>query len=461
MNVNTINKFTQGNFASWTLEGNFPKITKIQGEIPTELNGVLYRNGPNPQFPDDSKHWFEGDGMLHAFTISNGNVSYSNRWIYTERFLHERKIGKVVFKSFSDPTIQKSGALEISHNTANTNIIFHAGKLLALQEGATPIEISPLDLNTKGEWDYYGQIPQMSAHPHFDARTGEMHNYAYKAGSSDIIYYIINREGKITKAETIRVPYCSFLHDFFITKDYVIFPIFPLTINLERVQEGKSLIMWEPDKGAHIGIMPRNGTEKDIIWFSTDAFHAYHFMNAYQEGDRIILDGMKYQRANMFPDALGKVTSSADFPAQLTQWVMDLKHKKLTEKRLDSMTTEFPRFDERFTGLPYRHGFAIASTNPKNLDEGFDAIIHYDLKNQRQNIREFGGGNNPSEPIFVPRQEHSEEGDGFILTVVYDAARDTSDLYILDAMNINKEALAIIQLPHRVPNGFHGNWYNK
>ena len=98
MNVNTINKFTQGNFASWTLEGNFPKITKIQGEIPTELNGVLYRNGPNPQFPDDSKHWFEGDGMLHAFTISNGNVSYSNRWIYTERFLHERKIGKVVFK---------------------------------------------------------------------------------------------------------------------------------------------------------------------------------------------------------------------------------------------------------------------------------------------------------------------------------------------------------------------------
>lgn len=449
------NQFLQGNYAPWPQENEFNNIFSIIGKIPLELNGVLYRNGPNPQFSSPGKHWFEGDGMLHAFFIQNGQISYRNRWIQTERFKLERRLGKALFSSFNDA---ESFVENIPHNTANTNIIQYAGKLFALQETSCPIEIHPMSLETLGNWSYHQQVPQMSAHPHFDFQTGEMHSYAYSPGTNDVIYYIFNRDGMVSKTEIIHAPYSSFMHDFFITKDYVIFPVLPLTCSIERMQQGKSMIMWEPEKGSHIGIMPRKGHEKNMIWFDLESFHAFHFMNAYQQGDTIILDGMKSERAHLFPDAKGKIASLCESPPQLTRWTFDLKQKRAVTTKLDSLPIEFPRIDERFTGLPYRHGFAAACVQSNDL--AFDAIVHYDLTTQSQTIREFGLGNTPSEPIFVPRHLNSAEGDGFILTVVYNKQKDVSDLYILDAMNINKEPLAIVQLPHRIPNGFHGNWYN-
>lgn len=421
----------------------------------------MYRNGPNPQFSDNNKHWFEGDGMLHMFSIYNGKISYRNRWIRTERFKLERQVGKALFSSFSSISSQDPSIEETSHNTANTNIIWHGGKLLALEEGSHSTEINPLTLTTIGKWDYDNQIPNMSAHPHFDSDTGEMFNYAYTPGSNIISYYIFDREGKVTNSELIEGPYSSFMHDFFITKDYVLFPVMPLTFNIERAQQGRPILMWEPELGAHIGIMPRAGNARNIIWFSTDPFHAFHFMNAFQEGSKIILDGMKTKQANLFPDVNGNVARISENPPQLTRWSLDIRNRMMSEIQLDSIAAEFPRFDERFTGLPYHHGFATANINLKLNDLGFDALIHYNLKTKSQTIRHFGIGNTPSEPIFVPRHKSCDEGDGFLLSVVYNAARDSSDLYILDAMNIDNEPIAIVQLPHRIPNGFHGNWVDR
>jgi carotenoid cleavage dioxygenase len=175
--------------------------------------------------------------------------------------------------------------------------------------------------------------------------------------------------------------------------------------------------------------------------------------------NKIILDGLKTKRANFFPDTNGKVPAPGESPPQLTRWTINLDNRKVTEHQLDSTPAEFPRFDERLTGLPYRHGFVAARVGSiKKL--GFNAITHYDLKSKTQNIREFEEENMVSEPVFVPRHKDSLESDGFILSVVYIPERNCSDLYILDAMNINHEPLAIVQLPVRVPNGFHGNWYD-
>lgn len=453
--VSIMNPFLQGNYAPLQNENYFENITSIIGEIPQELNGVLYRNGPNPLFPDNSKHWFEGDGMLHMFTFCQGKISYRNRWVMTERYKLERQAGKALLKGYSE---KPDPSIHISRNTANTNIIQHGGKLLALQETSCATEINPHDLSTIGEWNYAGQIPDMSAHPHFDAATGDMHNFAYMPGSNDINYYIFHSKGLLTKSETFSAPFSSFLHDFFITKDYAIFPAHPLTFDIQRPKLGKPVLMWEPELGSHLGIMPQNGRAKDIIWINMNACHAYHYMNAYQEGNNIILDGLKAARANLFPDSKGHIPAAGECPPHLTRWTINLDHKKVTEQQLDSIPGEFPRFDERFTGLPYRHGFIAGRTGAKPL-LGFNAIIHYDLKNHSQTIREFEECAMVSEPVFVPKHKNSEEGDGFILALIYVPERDCSDLYILDAMNIDKEPLAIVQLPQRVPNGFHGNWY--
>lgn len=329
--------------------------------------------------------------------------------------------------------------------------------MLALQENSPAIEINPKDLSTIGIWDYQGYVPQTSAHPHFDHQTGEMHNFAYHPSTTEIIYYIFDKLGKVIKIERFNGPFCCFMHDFFITKNYALFLFLPLTINFARAQQGKSLIMREPDLGSHIAMMPRNGNAKDIIWINTASFHAYHYMNAYENGNKIILDGMKSPQANLFPDKTGTIPSLDKNYPRLTRFTFDVQQKKMTETQLDSILAEFPRFDERYTGIPYQHGFVSANVHPNT--EEFNAIVHYDLKNHTQKICHFGIKNTPSEPVFVPRHKNSAEGDGFILTVVYQAAKNTSDLHILDAMNIDKEPLAIVHLPRRVPFGFHGNWY--
>jgi carotenoid cleavage dioxygenase len=448
--------FLQGNYAPLSQEINFENITSIIGEIPKELNGTLYRNGPNPQFPDERKHWFEGDGMLHMFSIRNGKVSYRNRWIQTERFKRERQAGKLLFRSFDGS--QPPEVIDVS-NTANTNIIQYAGKLLALEELSCATEINPANLNTLGNWTYCGQVPQMSAHPHFHPN-GEMHNFAYSPESNEIVYYIFDHEGHVKHSQVIHAPFSSFMHDFFITESFALFPVHPLTFNMERIKQGSSVLMWEPDLGSHIGIIPHTCDTKDIVWFPLEAHYAFHYMNAYEDGHKIILDGMKSMRANLFPDAKGRIPSPEDFPPQLTRWIFDLKAKKIIEQQLDTIPAEFPRFDERNTGLQYRHGFVAARINQRSEAASLDSLIHYDLKKNTQTIRTFKEGSTVSEPVFVSRHKTSEEGDGFILTVVYVPEKNSSDLYILDAMNIDQEPLAIVQLPHRIPNGFHGNWYD-
>ena len=455
-----MNKFIENNYAPIFDEVNCNNITDITGEIPKELNGALYRNGPNPQFPSDHAHWFEGDGMLHKFSICDGKVDYCNRWILTDRFKIERQAGKALFDALGGEVNDEYNIETMQQGTANTNIILHGNKLLALQENSPAIEMDQKDLKTIGAWDYLGKVPQTSAHPHFDYETGEMHNFAYNPHSTEIIYYIFDKLGNVIKTEKFNGPFSCFMHDFIITKNYALFLFLPLTFNFERAKHGESLIMWEPDLGSHIAIMPRHGHAKDIIWFDTSSFHAYHYMNAYEVNDKIVLDCMKSLQANLFPDKTGKIPSlDQNYPC-LTRMTLSLQQRKVTETPLDSIPAEFPRFDERYTGVPYQHGFVTANTH-KNITEEFSAIIHYDLKNQSQKICDFGIKNIPSEPVFVPRHKNSVEGDGFILTVVYQAAKNKSDLYILDAMNIDKEPLAIVHLPQRVPYGFHGNWYDK
>lgn len=451
--------FLTGNYAPWPEEDDYIDIKTTHGEIPHELNGILYRNGPNPQFPCSENHWFTGDGMLHAFEIQNGKISYRNRWIKTERFLLEKSKNKTLFY-FANPAKSDPSTHNISHNTANTNIIFHGNKLLALQETSAPVIINPADLSTLGEYHYDGKIPHMTAHPHFDYQTGEMFSFAYEIGTNEVKYYIIDVNGIVTKIQNLTAPFSSFMHDFFITKNYVIFPILPLIFDFQRTAKGLPVLMWEPDKGTHFAIMPRNGSAKDITWFNCESFYTYHFMNAFEKDGCVYLDGCKSLKPGLFPDKDGKIPTLEESAAQLARWCFNLKTKQMSVTQLDATNVEFPRFDERFTGLPYQHGYAAASLKNNDVQSIFDGIVHYDFKNNQHKILELDKSQITSEPVFVPRTKTSVEGEGFLLSVIYDARRDTSDLYIFDAQNIEKDPLAIVQLPHRIPNGFHGNWYS-
>ncbi len=444
--------FLQGNFAPWREENNFDALEVI-GTIPDDLNGVLLRNGPNPQYdPAGRYHWFEGDGMLHAIRISNGNASYDNRWIRTERFEAERKAGRGLFNANlsgeNDPRMEG-----VSDSTANTNIVRYNRMLLALNEGASPVSIQLSNLATLGDFTYNGKITRrLSAHPRYDYRRKELMTYSYIDDDGQLMYYRLDRMSKVINQQAIDWPYMAMMHDFINTENYVIFPVFPCTMSFERMMQGQSIFMWEGDQLPTVFIVT-DKSGKEVTRFETDPCHVYHFANAYEQGDEIIVDAMLGKCTALMPDRQGKVATREDSDARLARWTMNVKANTLSLDYLDDMCIEFPRFDERFNGLPYQHLYTGGRANNADL---FDRIVHYDVKNQTKVEHQFPEGDVPSEPVFVPNG--NKEGEGYLLTVVYRDKQDRSDVVILDAQHVRDEPLAVIKIPHRIPFGFHGNF---
>ena len=207
---------------------------RIVGELPRELNGTLYRNGANPQFEAPGAHWFFGDGMLHAFHLENGRASYRNRWVRTPKWLAEHDAGRALFGAFGRKLPDAPASVTDDGGVANTNIIFHAGKLLALEEGHLPTEIEPGTLATRGYCDYGGAIKgPFTAHPKIDPVTGEMMFFGYNAGGPADLDHVLRRRSTpaavVTRFERFEAPYASMVHDFIVTENHVLFPILPLT----------------------------------------------------------------------------------------------------------------------------------------------------------------------------------------------------------------------------------------
>ena len=208
--------------------------------------------------------------------------------------------------------------------------------------------------------------------------------------------------------------------------------------------------------------MPRNGSVADLRWFEADPCYVFHPMNAYSDGDRITAHMLQFEEAPLFPHVDGSKPDPEKANAKLSEWTIDLgaNDRAVSWKYLDDITGEFPRLDERFAGARYRHGYYAASTI-KDGGDGFNAIAHQDLETGKRALFEVPEGDAVGEPVFVPRNEGAAEGDGYLITTVYRAEENRSDLAILDATDVAAGPVALGQLPHRIPHGFHGNWkYN-
>jgi len=453
------NPFLSGNFGPIRSEDDFADL-KIVGEIPKDLAGAFFRNGPNPQFAprDNFHHWFAGDGMIHGFTVQDGKVRYRNRYVRTPKWTLENKAGHALYGTFGNPMTSDPSVIGHDSGIANTNIVWHGGKLMALEEAHEPFALDPRTLESKGYLDYAGAAKRFTAHPKLDPETGEMVFFGYGAGegffTNKVAYGVADKTGKVTRLDMFEAPYCSMIHDFFVTKNYVAFPVLPLTGDLGRAMRGGPAFAWEPEKGSHIAVMRRDGDIASIKWFETEACYVFHPMNMWDDGDHLYADVLQYDVAPLFPTADGAMGKKAQ--ARLARWTFDLKAGTLKREYVDDMTGEFPRLDERRAGLSYRHGYFAANANPRRGNMSFDAIAHIDWATGKKTVHAFAAGDNPGEPVFVPRGK--EEGDGWLVTTVYRGAEDRSDFVVFDAQDVAKGPVGTAQLPRRVPFGFHGNW---
>ena len=462
--------FLHGYYAPLHMECDAPNLP-VTGALPKELNGWLYRNGPNPQFaPRGPYHWFGGDGMIHAFHIENGNVSYKNRWVRTPKWEIENKEGEGLSGTFGNPRYTDPRVMALNSTIANTNIVWHGGKLLALEEAHAPFMLDPASLmpcGPDGGYETWGNklCGPFTAHPKLDPETGEMVFFGYSAKgrfTKEVSVQTVTEDGRITRAESLDGPYPSMIHDFAVTRNWIVLPIFPLTSSMERAMGGKPPFAWEPDKGTHIAFIPRNGTVADAKWVSAPASYVFHPMNHFETQDgRIVIDVMKYDIAPLFPLPDGS-PSSAEIPAaRLFRWTFDLSGKANTfkEEQLDDRPGEFPRFDERFCMRDYRHGWMVSGNVAAAADSPrLGGLVHYDLTSGRSAAWTAGPRDQFGEPVFVPRAADAAEGDGWVLSVIYRAEEGRSDLAVFAATDIARGPIALAHLSSRVPAGFHGNW---
>ncbi len=437
----------------------------VDGKVPDDLSGVFFRNGPNPQYaPRGDYHLFAGDGMVHGFYIRDGKIGYKNRWVRTVKWRKEHEAQRALFGAFNpmenDPSVQGVQ----TDGLANTNVVWHGNRLLALEEAHAPFELNPMTLESVGPHSYGGKLSgPMTAHPKIDYQTGEMFCFAYNADgmiSDQMTFFVIDKDGNLTRSESFAAPYASMVHDFMVTDKHVLFPIMPLTGSMERAMSGAPVYAWEPDKGVHIGVMPRDGSVADLKWFQGDPSFMFHPMNAHTNGDKIVCEVCEFEEAPLFPLPDGTPGDPAKAIPRLTRWTFDLAANTSSYKseRLNDVACEFPRLDERYTGRDYRYGYMACDLGPQWKVGGFNAIARYDRQTDRLDMYDVGDGCATNEPVFVPRSEASAEGEGYLLANVYDANRNATHLVILDAENVADGPLATAYLDHRVPFGFHGNW---
>src|SRR2546426_567942 len=388
------NPFLQGNFAPWRGEGEVWDLAVI-GEIPRELNGTYFRNGPNPAFaPLGRYHWFDGDGMIHAVTFEDGRAAYRNRYVLSRGLREEQEAGRALYRGLLEFQATEVPAFK---NTGNTNIVWHAGRLLALMEAALPTRVRPDTLDTVGEYDFDGRlIGPMTAHPKIDPETGEMLFFGYSPFPPHLQYHVADREGRLVRSEVIDVAWPSMMHDFAITKDYVIFILCPLVFSFENLAKRGSVFSWEPERGTRLGVMPRSGGNADVKWFETEASYVFHPMNAFADGDAIVLDVARYGRLDfMSPQAAANPSWRDENAARMHRWRIDLAAGGVKSTPLDDIVSEFPRVDERRLGRRPRFGYTVARES--ELNDGaqpvWTAVKKYDLERGTAETRRFGAEN--------------------------------------------------------------------
>ncbi|MGH3055132.1 MAG: carotenoid oxygenase family protein, partial [Gaiellaceae bacterium] len=318
------NPFLQGNFAPIRSEDDYADL-RVIGEIPRALNGTYYRNGPNPAFePKGRYHWFDGDGMIHAITLHDGKAAYRNRWVRSTGLQEEQQAGRALYPGLLDVGKEMTEAPQFK-NTGNTNIVFHANKLLALMEGAVPTQLQACTLETLGEYDFDGKLQTaMTAHPKMDPETGEMLFFGYSPFPPYLTFHVADKAGRLVRSEEIEMAWPSMIHDFVTTRGYVVFILCPLVFSLENIATKGNLFSWEPERGTRIGVMARSGGNADVTWFTTDASYVFHPLNAYAEANKLVVEVARFGKlVFMDPDEQQRAHGPEVNP-RLHRWTIDL-----------------------------------------------------------------------------------------------------------------------------------------
>ncbi|XP_078435749.1 carotenoid 9,10(9',10')-cleavage dioxygenase-like [Wolffia australiana] len=487
------NYYLSGNFAPVSEETPPSGDLKIRGTLPECLNGEFVRVGPNPrQSPAAEYNWFDGDGMIHAVRIKDGKASYVSRYVTTSRLKQEDFFGRAMFMKIGDlkglfglfmvymrQLREKLKIVDVSfgHGTANTALVYHHGKLLALSEGDKPYVVRVLedgDLQTIGLLDYDKRLGHnLTAHPKVDPFTDELFTFGYGQKPPYVTYRVVTKDGKILDPVPITIQEPVMMHDFAITENYAIFMDLPLYFRPKNmVKNGTLIFTFDPTKKARFGVLPRYAKDElQMKWFELPNCFIFHNANAWEDGDEVVLITCRLNNPDL--DMInGDFSESADnFKNELYEMRFNMKNGSASQRQLSGSTVDFPRINESYTGRKQRYVYATMFHTVTKIK----GIVKFDLHVEPKvdgklevggnvaGIFDLGPGRFGSEAIFVPRQPgiSSDEDDGYLIFFVHDENTGKSEVNVVDAKTMSPDPLAVVELPKRVPYGFHAFFVNE
>ncbi len=424
----------------------------VEGALPPELVGRYLRNGPNPLPGSDPGHWFTGPGMLHGVRLNAGRAEwYRNRWVRT-RALE------------GHPFLSEAG-VDLTAVPANTHVVAHAGRVLALVENGLPYEVDRA-LGTRGPCDFGGRLTTaMTAHPKTDPDTGELHFFGYSPFPPFLTYHRLSAAGELVVSRPVEVRAPTMTHDFAITAHHVVWLDLPMTFQWERMAAGMPF-GWDDAYGARLGVMRSDDAASIVRWFEIDPCYVFHVGTAYEDAQgRIVVDGARYSPSDvavmwdgeptMPLDGDPAGTAASTGSSRMHRWTLDPATGAVTETPLDDRGVEFPTLDDARVGRSARYRYAVASSSRVN------AVVKLDLGEGgggRTTAHELGPDIAAGEAVFVPSEVPGRaEDDGWLLTIVTRRDGSASQLLVLDATDVTR-AVATVALPRGVPAGFHGSW---
>lgn len=452
---------------------------EVVGAIPPGLDGAFYRVGGEwlypPMFPDDAP--FAAEGIASMFRIKDGSCDFIARYIRTPRYEANKAARRQLFGYYRNPFTDDPAAARISSAVANTNIVVHGGRLLALKEDALPWELDPATLETRGPCDFDGAYlaPTFSAHPKVDGRTGEMVTFGYEAeglASNAIWIYTIDRSGKVTSERRIAAPYVSMVHDIAISQNYILIPIYGMVTSMERLQAGKVHWGWDRSLPSYIGVMPRYG-EAPVRWFRGGEMAMVHTFNA-TDRDGVVTLTAAVSDSNpfpFFPDVSGAPFDVPGARTTIRRYRLDLNGTSDTweeERLFDDKPGALSRIDDRFCGHENRYGLMAYSDASKPFDPANTGMMRlpinmlgkFDLEAGTVDGLFAGPDLAFGEIAFAPRSPDAPEADGWVMALANDLTHRRSELVIGDTRDLAAGPVARVRLPFKAPGQVHGNWYS-
>ena len=440
----------------------------VIGEIPRDIDGVYLRNTENPVHEAIGRyHPFDGDGMLHIMSFAAGRAEYRNRFVRTAGFNAEQEAGRSLWAGLMEPPSRSErpgwGAQGGLKDSSSTDIIVHAGMALStFYQCGEGYRLDPYTLEQLGteQWVPEGGI---SAHAKLDEHSGELLFFNYSKEPPYMQYGVVGADNRLKHLVPIPLPGPRLPHDMAFTERFAVVNDLPLFWDAERLKQGHHVVRMHRDVPSRFGVIPRLGQPEEIRWFEAEPTYVLHWVNAWEEGDEVILDGYFQEHPEprshpTAPPGYARMMAYLDvglMEPRLHRWRFDLRTGATAEERLDDRTLEFGTINQRHAGRKYRYAYSAFNKPGWFLFSGF---IKHDLESGSSASVAFGEGRYGSEAGFAPRIGATAEDDGYLVTFVTDMNEDRSECVLYDAGAMLAEPVCRIVLPHRISSGTHATW---